>query len=41
MLWIRRFWLKVGNPFRRKRNAEQLDDEIQFHLDEQVRSELS
>src|SRR5215831_8087941 len=41
MLWIRRFWLKVGNPFRRKRNAEQLDDEIQFHLDEQIAENIA
>src|SRR5207248_9715092 len=36
MLWARRFWLKLQSLFRRKRNAQQLDDEIQFHLEQQI-----
>ena len=36
MLWARRFWLKLQGLFRRNRNAHRLDDEIQFHLEQQI-----
>ena len=36
MLWARRFWLKLQNLFRRNRNAQRLNDEIQFHLEQQI-----
>src|SRR5207237_8257784 len=36
MLRARRFWIKVQSLFRRKLNAQQLDDEIQFHLEQQM-----
>jgi putative ABC transport system permease protein len=35
-MWPQRFWLKLQSLFRRSRNARQLDDEIQFHLDQQI-----
>src|SRR5215472_5615228 len=36
MLWVRRFWLKLQGLFRRNRNVNRLDDEIQFHLEQQI-----
>src|SRR6516225_2401279 len=36
MLWSRRVWLKLQSLFRHDRNAQRLDDEIQFHLDQQI-----
>ena len=36
MMWTQRFWLKLQSLFRRNRNAKQLNDEIQFHLDQQI-----
>ena len=41
MLWARRFWLKLQSLFRGKRNAQRLDDEIQFHLDQQIAENLA
>src|SRR5437763_720799 len=41
MLWPRRFWLKLQSLFRRKRNAQQLDDEIQFHLEQQIAENIA
>lgn len=41
MLWARRFWLKLQALFHRERSAEQLDDEFQFHLDEQIAENLA
>jgi|SRR5438552_2154385 len=41
MLWARRFWLKLRSLFRHDRNAQRLDDEIQFHLDQQIAENLS
>src|ERR671923_2448697 len=41
MLWARRFWLKLQSLFRRERSAERLDDEIQFHLDQQIAENLA
>ena len=36
MVWARRFWLKLQSLFRRNRNAQRLNDEIQFHLEQQI-----
>jgi predicted permease len=36
MLWAQRLWLRLEALFSRSRAAEQLDDEIKFHLDEQI-----
>lgn len=40
MVWARRFWLRLQTLLRRDRSAERLDDEIQFHLDQQMRRTL-
>ena len=36
MVWVRRFWLKLQSLCRRNRNAQQLDEEIQFHIEQQI-----
>jgi predicted permease len=36
MLWAQRFWLRLQTLFRRQRIAQRLNDEIQFHLDQQI-----
>jgi predicted permease len=36
-----RFWLKLQTLFRRKRAAQQLADELQFHLDEQIAENIA
>jgi predicted permease len=36
MLWVQRLWLRLQTLFSRRRVAGQLDDEIQFHLDQQT-----
>jgi predicted permease len=36
MIWVRRLCLRLQTLFRRNRSAEQLDDEIQFHLEQQI-----
>lgn len=36
MVWARRFWLKLQTLLRRNRSSQQLNDEIQFHLDQQI-----
>ena len=36
MVWARRFWLRSQTLFHRRRIADELDDEIQFHLEQQV-----
>ena len=41
MMWLRRFWLRLQALFRRDRIAQQLDDEIQFHLDQQIAENLA
>jgi len=41
MVWPRRFWLKLQSLFRRNRNAQQLNDEIQFHLDQQIAENIA
>jgi predicted permease len=36
MVWVRKAWLRVQTLFWRRRVAEQLDDELQFHLEQQI-----
>src|SRR5712671_6990034 len=36
MAWARRVWLRLQTLFRRNRTAQQLDDEIEFHLEQQI-----
>src|SRR5919109_142619 len=36
MLWARRFWHKLQTLFHRNQHAQRLDDEIQFHLEQQI-----
>ncbi len=41
MVWTQQFWLKLQSLFRRNRSAQRLDDEIQFHLDQQIAENLA
>lgn len=41
MLWTQRFWLKLQSLFRRNRSTQRLNDEIQFHLDQQITENLA
>src|SRR5215469_8548760 len=41
MLWIRRFFLRLQTLFRRGRSAQRLDDEVQFHLEQQVAENIA
>src|SRR5207248_2132739 len=41
MMWTRRLWLGLQSLFRRNRNARRLDDEMQFHLDQQIAENIS
>jgi predicted permease len=41
MVWARRFWLKLQSLFRRDRSSQQLDDEIQFHLEQQIAENIA
>jgi len=36
MMWTRRLWIKLETLFRRNRAAQHLDDEIEFHLEQQI-----
>ena len=36
MLWAERLWLRLRSLVRRERVAQELDNEIQFHLDQQI-----
>ena len=40
-MWIRRLWLRLQSLFHRDRSAQQLDDEIQFHLEQQIAENLA
>ena len=40
MLWARRFWIRLQSLLLRNRNAQQLDEEIQFHLELQIAENL-
>src|SRR6266513_4991967 len=41
MVWTHRFWLRLQTLFRRDRITQRLDDEIQFHLDQQIAENIS
>ncbi|PYU01417.1 MAG: hypothetical protein DMG38_03905 [Acidobacteria bacterium] len=41
MVWAQRIWLRLQTLFRRNENAQQLDNEIQFHLDQQIGENLA
>ena len=41
MMWARRFWLRLQTLFRRNRNAQRLDDEMQFHLEQQIAENIA
>jgi hypothetical protein len=41
MAWARRFWLRLQTLLRRNRNDQRLDEEIQFHLDQQIAENIS
>jgi predicted permease len=41
MVGPRRLWSRLQTLFRRNRNARQLDDEIQFHLEQQIAENLA
>ena len=36
MFWFQQFWLRLQTLFSRRQIVEQLDDEIQFHLEQQT-----
>ncbi|HLV96844.1 MAG TPA: ABC transporter permease [Candidatus Acidoferrales bacterium] len=36
MIWLRQLWLRFQTLFRRDRVAGRLDDELRFHLDQQI-----
>ena len=41
MVWPQRFWLKLQSLFRRNRSSQRLNDELQFHLDQQIAENLA
>ena len=41
MVWARRLWLRLQSLFRRNRNAQRLDDEMQFHLDQEIAENIA
>ena len=41
MVWARRVWLRLQTLFRRDGIAQKLDDEIQFHLEEQLAENIA
>src|ERR1700746_2650571 len=41
MVWLRRFWLRLQTLVRRDRSALRLNDEIQFHLEQQIAENLA
>lgn len=41
MMWVRRLWLRLQTLFRRDRNGKRLDDEMQFHIDQQIAENLA
>ncbi len=36
MAWARRVWLQLQTLFRRDQNVQRLNDEMQFHLEQQI-----
>src|SRR2546423_1322699 len=41
MLWAQRLWVRLQTLFRSERNAERLDDEMQFHLEQQIAENIA
>lgn len=41
MVWVQRIWLRLRTVLERKRAADQLDDEIQFHLEQQIAENIA
>src|SRR2546429_1507185 len=41
MVWARRLWLRLQTLFRRERVAQRLDDEVQFHLEQQIAENIA
>jgi putative ABC transport system permease protein len=41
MVWPRRLWLQFQTLFRGTRNTERLDEEVQFHLDQQIAENIA
>ena len=41
MVWAHRFWLRLQTLFRRDRITQRLDDEIQFHLEQQIAENIA
>jgi predicted permease len=41
MLWTRRVWLRLQTLFRGGRAAQQLQDEVQFHLEQQIAENIA
>ncbi len=41
MLWAHKLWLKLQTLFRRERAAQQLNDELQFHLEQQIAENIA
>src|SRR6266404_8382220 len=41
MVWARQVWLRLRTLFRRCRLAQRLDDEVQFHLDQQIAENIA
>jgi hypothetical protein len=41
MAWTRRIWIRLQTLFRRSRNAQHLDNEIQFHLEQQIAENIA
>ena len=41
MVSARRFWVRLQSLFRRKRSSQQLEDEIQFHLEQQIAENIA
>jgi putative ABC transport system permease protein len=40
-VWAQRFWLKLQTLFHRNRTTQQLDDEFQFHLEQQIAENIA
>jgi predicted permease len=41
MVWARRLWLRLQTLFYRQRTAQRLDDEMQFHLEQQIAENIA
>src|SRR5215467_3463487 len=41
MTWARQVWLHLQTLFRRHRSTQRLDEEVQFHLDQQIAENIA